>query len=152
MQLTRSVKLAVCALVALTAIAVAAALASPATDLSAVPTANTRSQGYAPATKLSAELEQIAAAQGSIKVENPGAVSYYGYDNDTLNGAGDPIMAASAATGNTEAHKTEPDKNVYLVFDKSLAGADASYQYGNIRTITSARHSVRGMTSGARAA
>src|SRR5262249_32463532 len=56
--------------------------------------------------------------------------AYYGYDNDTLNGAGQPIMVASTATGNTEAHKTEPDKNTYLVFDKSLPGADPSYDYG----------------------
>jgi hypothetical protein len=105
--------------------------ASPATDLENVPSANTKSQGYAPASKLSAGLAQIPVA--STKVENPSsAVSYYGYgyDNDTLNAAGEPIMVASAATGNTEAHKTEPDKNVYLVFDKGLNGADPNYDYG----------------------
>src|SRR5262249_47436123 len=96
-----------------------------------VPTANTKSLGFAPASVLSPELRQIVVAQGSTKVENPtAAVSYYGYDNDTLNGAGQPIMVASTATGNTEAHKTEPDKNTYLVFDKSLPGADPSYNYG----------------------
>jgi hypothetical protein len=30
----------------------------------------------------------------------------------------------------TEAQKTEPDKNTYLVFRDSLSGADASYDYG----------------------
>ena len=29
-----------------------------------------------------------------------------------------------------EAHKTEPDKNTYLVFKHGLAGADAGYDYG----------------------
>jgi hypothetical protein len=58
-------------------------------------------------------------------------VSYYGYDNDTLNAAGNPVMVASAATANTEAHKTEPDKNTYLVFDRSLKGADPGYDYGD---------------------
>src|SRR5690242_8525813 len=36
------------------------------------------------------------------------------------------VAAASA----TEAQKTEPDKNTYLVFPRGLAGADASYNYG----------------------
>ncbi len=30
----------------------------------------------------------------------------------------------------TEAHKTEPDKNTYLVFNKGLTGADPNYAYG----------------------
>jgi hypothetical protein len=120
------------AALAVAAAAVAVAFASPATDLTGVPTANTKSQGYAPASMLSPELEQIAVAQGSTKVENPdpATISYYGYDNDKLNAAGQPIMVASAATGNLEAHKTEPDKNVYLVFDKALPGADSTYSYG----------------------
>ena len=29
-----------------------------------------------------------------------------------------------------EAHKTEPDKNTYLVFKQGLTGADPSYDYG----------------------
>jgi hypothetical protein len=99
--------------------------------LTAVPSANTRSAGYAPATALSPQLEQIAVAQGSTNVENPtAAISYYGYDNDTLNVAGQPIMVASTASGNQEAHKTEPDKNTYLVFRKGLSGADSSFDYG----------------------
>ena len=39
--------------------------------LTDVPTANTRSAGFAPASKLSPELAQVAVAQGSTKVENP---------------------------------------------------------------------------------
>jgi hypothetical protein len=80
---------------------------------------------------LSTGLTRDLVAQGSKKVENPGdGVSYYGYDDDTLNDAGQPVMVASAATGNIEAHKTEPDKNTYLVLPKGLPGADASYDYG----------------------
>jgi hypothetical protein len=117
--------------VALAAVAVAVAIASPATDLTGVPSANTKSLGYAPASILSPELAQIVVAQGSTKVENPSAaISYYGYDNDLLNSAGQPEMVASSATGNQEAKKTEPDKNTYLVFDKGLAGSDSTYDYG----------------------
>ena len=99
--------------------------------LANVPTANTRSQGYAPASVLSPELQQVVVAQGSTKLENPmDNVSYYGYDDDVKNSAGQPVMVASAATANKEAHKTEPDKNTYLVFDAGLTGADSGYNYG----------------------
>ena len=99
-------------------------------ELTNVPTANTRSVGFAPASKLSPELAQIAVAQGSTKVENPTAqVSYYGYDNDVVTASGEPQMVPTPAVSN-EAHKTEPDKNTYLVFKKSLSGADPNYWYG----------------------
>jgi hypothetical protein len=99
--------------------------------LTNVPSANTKSPGYAPASVLSPELQQVVLAQGSTRVENPTqAISYYGYDNDTLTAVGEPVMVASTASGNQEAHKTEPDKNTYLVFDKGLPGADANYNYG----------------------
>ena len=132
MTLTRKTKLIAAAAALPVAFGVAMAMAAPpSTNFANVPSANTKSQGYAPATMLSAGLAQIAVAQGSTKVENPSAaVSYYGYDNDTLNAAGQPVMVASAATGNTEAHKTEPDKNAYLVFDRGLKGADPGYDYG----------------------
>ena len=132
MKLTRKKKLAaVAAVLAATAVGVTVALAAPTTDLTGVPAANSKSPGYAPASILSPELEQIAVAQGSTKVENlSAAVSYYGYDNDTLNAAGQPLMVPSVSTGgNLEAHKTEPDKNVYLVLE-GLNGADAGYDYG----------------------
>ena len=113
----------------------AISLAGPV-SLTSVPNANTKSQGFAPASVLSPELQQTAVAQGSTRVENapplpgPTNVSYYGYDNDTLNAANESIMVASSATGNTEAHKTEPDKNTYLVFKRGLQGADLNYHYG----------------------
>ena len=111
--------------------ATVAATASPGLAVSNVPTANTKSDGFAPATKLSAELTQIAVAQGSTKMENTSALtSYYGYDNDVLNSAGQPQMLPTPASA-TEAHKTEPDKNTYLVFRKGLPGADPNYDYGS---------------------
>ena len=132
MTLTRKTKLIAAAAALPVVFGVAMAMAAPpSTNFANVPSANTKSQGYAPATMLSAGLAQIAVAQGSTQAENPSAaVSYYGYDNDTLNADGQPVMVASAATGNTEAHKTEPDKNVYLVFDRGLKGADPGYDYG----------------------
>jgi hypothetical protein len=99
--------------------------------LTDVPTANTRSDGYAPASKLSPELSQAVVAQGSMRMENGSALtSFYGYDNDVLNAAGDPQMVPTAANPGKEAHKTEPDKNTYLVFKQGLDGADPGYDYG----------------------
>jgi hypothetical protein len=130
MKLTRRTKLVVGGALVLGAVAVAAAIASPATDLTGVPAANTKSPGYSPASVLSAELAQIAVAQGSMKLENPSAaVAYYGYDNDVLGTGGQPQMVPTAASP-TEAQKTEPDKNTYLVFKKGLKGADPAYDYG----------------------
>jgi hypothetical protein len=99
-------------------------------DLSPVPAANSRSDGYAPASVLSPELRQIVVAQGSNRLDATSALtSYYGYDNDVLNAAGQPQMLPSPTTA-TEAHKTEPDKNTYLVFRRGLPGADSHYDYG----------------------
>jgi hypothetical protein len=98
--------------------------------LTNVPTANTKSDGYAPASKLSPQLRQITVAQGSTKLENPSAlVSYYGYYNDVLNAAGQPQMLQTPITP-TEAQKSEPDKNTYLRFGSGLPGADPAYDYG----------------------
>ncbi len=123
----------------LTAVAVTATVAALATtvtasphdslDLTSVQTANTKSEGFAPATKLSPELSETVVAQGSTKVENPSPLaSYYGYFNDVLNSAGEPQMLPTPAS-NTEASKSEPDKNTYLTFNW-LAGADHNYDYG----------------------
>jgi hypothetical protein len=108
-----------------------AATASSGLAVSNIPTANTKSDGFAPASRLSAELTQIVLAQGSTKLENSSALtSYYGYDNDVVNSAGQPQMLPTPTTA-TEAHKTEPDKNTYLVFRKGLPGADPNYDYGS---------------------
>src|SRR5690349_17327560 len=113
------------------AVLVATGSADPsAFGVTHVPTANTRSDGFAPANRLSPELTDVAVAQGSTKLENPGTIaSYYGYDNDVLNAAGEPQMVPTPGKAD-EATKTEPDKNTYLVFKNGLAGADANYDYG----------------------
>jgi len=99
-------------------------------DLTPVAAANSRSDGYAPASRLSPELRQTVVAQGSNLVENPSALtSTYGYDNDVVNAAGLPQMVPTP-TNPSEAHKTEPDKNLYLVFKGGLPGADPHYDYG----------------------
>jgi hypothetical protein len=52
-----------------------------------------------------------------------------GYNNDVLNAAGQPQMLPTPGSM-TEAQKTEPDKNTYLVFRNGLSGADPDYRYG----------------------
>src|SRR5262249_16186052 len=107
-----------------------AASPSDGPALTNVPTANTKSDGYAPASRLSPELAQIAVAQGATRLENTSALtSYYGYNNDTLNAAGQPQMLPIPASP-TEAHKTTPAKKTYLLCRHGLDGADASYEYG----------------------
>jgi hypothetical protein len=120
------------------ALTLGAALAGGATaaptspTLTGVPSANSRSDGFAPASKLSPELKQSVVAQGSTRMENGSALtSFYGYDNDVLNVAGNPQMVPIPANPGKEAHKTEPDKNVFLVFKHGLDGADPGYRYGN---------------------
>ena len=99
-------------------------------SLTSVPSANTKATGYAPPDVLSPQLQQVVVAQGATKVENPSAaISYYGYDNDLLDEQGQPVMVP-AGSFTSEAHKTEPDKNTYLVFKDGLRGADPNYDYG----------------------
>ena len=101
-------------------------------SLTNVPTANTRSDGYAPAEQaLAASSRRSRVAQGSTRMENSSALtSFYGYDNDVLNSAGHPQMVPTPTNPAKEAHKTEPDKNTYLVFKHGLDGADPGYDYG----------------------
>jgi hypothetical protein len=113
-------------------VAVGAAAPPSGPQLTDVSTANTRAAGYAPASRLSAELRQIVLAQGSARLENPqGVITNYGYEND-VSATNDPSVPAMLPVGSpaAEAQKTEPDKNTYLVFKQSLPGADASYDYG----------------------
>ena len=114
-----------------TAMIATAGATPPGTPVLTGVAANTRSAGYAPASVLSPELYQVSVAQGATKVENPSPLtSYYGYDNDTLGEGGQPQMLPTPANPGTEAHKTEPDKNTYLVFNHGLSGADPNYDYG----------------------
>ena len=124
-------------LLAGTAVAASAAFAAAVTafpssppELSPVAAANTRSDGYAPVSVLS---PRAAAGRRRAGLQSPrhtsALTSYYGYDNDVVNAAGQPQMLPSPTTA-TEAHKTEPDKNTYLVFRTGLPGADRGYDYG----------------------
>jgi hypothetical protein len=102
-------------------------------QLSTVANANLRSLGYAPAPKLSKELQQVVWAQGGTRLENPsGIVTDYGYENDTSSSddPSHPQMVPVSGSA-TEAQKTEPDKNTYLVFKQGLKGPDPSYDYGS---------------------
>ncbi len=90
-----------------------------------VPHANPKSVGVVAPDMLSPELRQVAVAQGANRLENPtAAVPYYGYDGDK------PNLVPLPDSPTSEAHKTEPDKNTYLVFRHSLPGADPDYNYG----------------------
>ncbi len=101
-----------------------------------VPSANPKTPGFSASTVLSPELVQTVVAQGNYLLENPATVTsggssvllnYYGYDGDgrLLPLAND----VQTATHNVEAHKTEPDKNTYLVLEDQT-GPDAGYDYG----------------------
>src|SRR5690349_12443350 len=101
-------------------------------SLTGVPEANARAAGFAPAPKLSAELRQIVQAQGSTALENPaGIIGWYGYENEapSPDDATLPQMVPGTRAPLTEAQKTEPDKNTYLVL-RGQTGADPSYDYG----------------------
>ena len=113
--------------------ALAAASAADASDqlqLTPVAKANTKAPGLTSPNRLSPELAQIARAQGSTAVENPqDGVGYYGYDSIDNSPSLLPVVGAGGASL-TEAHKTEPDKNTYLVL-RGQDGADPSYDYGS---------------------
>jgi hypothetical protein len=96
-----------------------------------VPSAQPKAAGYAPANILSTELRGSVAAEGADAVENPsGVVTNYGYYNDVPS-TENPAVPQMAPGGSpvTEAQKSEPDKNTYLVL-KGQTGADANYDYG----------------------
>src|SRR5258707_788020 len=112
--------------------AVGAAALPDNPQLSNVAQPNLKSAGYAPAPKISKELQQVVWAQGGTRLENPaGIVTDYGFENDvsSVDDATKPQMIPTPTVAN-EAQKTEPDKNTYLVFDQGLKGPDASYDYG----------------------
>jgi hypothetical protein len=99
-------------------------------SLTNVPSPEPKAGGYAPASILR-ELRQTAVAQGSLSLENPsGIIGWYGYENDAPS-PDDPSLPqmVPAAGSTTEAQKTEPDKNTYLVLTGEH-GADPSYDYG----------------------
>src|SRR6267378_666788 len=100
-------------------------------SITGVPVPNPKAVGYAPASQLSTELRQTMVAQGSMPLENPqGIIGWYGYENDTPSADNPalPLMVPGPG-GTTEAQKTEPDKNTYLVLENQT-GADPNYVYG----------------------
>jgi hypothetical protein len=112
------------------AVSVGTAAASDSLHLTSVP-AVPKAAGYAPASTLSPQLRQAPVAQGSTALENPaGVVTHHGYEND-LPSPDDPALPrmVPVAGGTTEAQKTEPDKNTYLVL-QGQHGADGGYSYG----------------------
>jgi hypothetical protein len=111
--------------------ATGAADSSFSPDFAGVPAANQKAAGYAPASVLTQELQQLTVAHGSTPLENPdGIVGWYGYQNDVPS-ADNPALPqmVPTPTSATEAQKTEPDKNTYLVL-KGQKGADPNYDYG----------------------
>jgi uncharacterized protein DUF839 len=105
--------------------------------LTDVPAANPKVAGVTSANVLSPELQEVAVAQGSIKMEGGTALTgYYGYFNDVLAASGTPRMLSAPGVVPTpspapkvEATKSEPDKNTYLIL-RNQDGPDAHYDYG----------------------
>lgn len=113
-------------------VAVGAAALPDNPELSNVAQPNLKSVGYAPAPKISKEIQQVVWAQGGTRLENPaGIITNYGFEND-VSSSDDPTtpQVVPTPTLTNEAQKTEPDKNTYLVFKDGLKGPDASYDYG----------------------
>src|SRR5260370_42679050 len=74
---------------ALTGVGLASQPDGPA--LTNVPTANTKSDGYSPAGRLSPQLSPVGAAQGPPRLQNPSPpTSYYGNYNDRRNAPRQP--------------------------------------------------------------
>jgi hypothetical protein len=112
-----------------------------------VPAADVKAAGYAPASVLSPELRQVMVAQGSMQLDGAqGPVGWYGYINDAPS-PDDPTLPQMIGTpaSPTEAQKTEPDKNTYLVL-KNQTGADPNYDYGTHFLFQG--HEVAGVVNG----
>jgi hypothetical protein len=113
-------------------VALAAAPAAPAAvdadHLTPVPRANVKERGRSVPNRLSRELAEIPQASGADLLEGADpavAPAFYGYSSTD---ADNPLVAIPPLTA--EAHKTEPDKNTYLVLP-GQKGADPAYDYGS---------------------
>jgi len=103
-----------------------------ALTLTDVPAANTKTPGFAAPNILSPELDLRLHATGSMKLDGAtDTTQYYGYINNGTANTMVPVLgsAATPVAPATEASKTEPDKNTYLVME-GQHGADANYNYG----------------------
>jgi len=122
MQITRRRVAGGAALAAMASLAAVAAGQASSPSFTPVPNAQTKAVGISVPNALPPELADIAVAQGSNVIENPdGTITNYGYYDDG------PFVPAPG--GLTEATKSEPDKNTYLVM-RGLKGADPDYDYG----------------------
>jgi hypothetical protein len=119
------------ALAALASAALAGAALAAAVDadhLTNVPNAQPKQRGRAVPNKLSGELAEIPQASGADLIDGADpavAPAFYGYDS--FNELTVPLIAIPPSTA--EAHKTEPDKNTYLVLH-GQTGAEEAYDYG----------------------
>lgn len=121
----RGLGVAAAAAVVAASLTIGPALADRSLHVTAVG-AQPRVAGNATPTIISPELIRSIVAQGSSPLENQSAdlvIAYYGYLAD-----GAAMLPTNLASP-TEAQKTEPDKNTYLVL-KHQHGADSSYAYG----------------------
>lgn len=85
-------------------------------NIKGVPFANAKS-GH-PDNVISPGFKVVLVAQGTDPLENPsGIITKFGVLND-------------AATQRFEATRTEPDENLYLVFDHNLGGPTPGFDYG----------------------
>ena len=118
--MSRRTRYAVLATLATAAIAggvLAGATAGPpeSPNLSNVATANTRSDGYAPASKLSVELLQTAVAQGSTKVEN--CYLFQGHEGGTPGYITRVNLAGSLGNAAYEGIQNDKAGNLWLAED-----------------------------------
>src|SRR5262245_26671443 len=119
---TLRTRLAVSVLAASLALGVSLASAQ---SLTPVPAANPKIPGVSVPNVLSVELDQVLRATGSMLLENPQSpAKYYGYNDNQPN-----LIPIPGVVPAVEAHKTEPDKNTYLVL-RNQKGADPKYDYG----------------------
>jgi len=90
--------------------------------ISGVSAANPKAAGIVAPNVLTSEWLESPVAQGAVPVENPTDwATHYGYNGDG------PFVPLPGTL--TEATKTEPDKNTYLVL-AGQHGADPGYDYG----------------------
>jgi Bacterial protein of unknown function (DUF839) len=97
-----------------------------------VPLANAKTPGFSAPNILSPELDMRLQATGAMALDGATAITrYYGYINNGGATTFVPVLGSASAPTLpiTEASKTEPDKNVYLILDDQT-GTDHKYNYG----------------------
>ena len=115
---------------AVVAVATGASAAGQGTlDLTSIAAANPKAPGFTQPNILSPELQEVIWAQGSFKLD--GGTAQVPVLRLRRQRAVRPDVRSAARTASTatEAQKTEPDKNTYVVLN-GLHGADSSYDYG----------------------